>query len=147
MADRLTPILDAIAAKVTAAGFALGGTTLPVLKRKAAVRRQTLDPRAMITIAKSATAEDTTRRRVDLWQTAYVIDVIVNVPYSGPDDDIDEYATIRDSLVDLLKRPPLAGAPEVFDMDASPADWLRPLGETTDFDWFAVQVTAIVAHP
>lgn len=148
MSDRTTPILLALRTKVTAAGYTIGGVTLPVLLRKGAVRRQTLDPREMITICKSRTAEGTTRRRVGLWQTAYVFDVIVNAPYSGAehDDNVAEYTAIRDGLVDLLKKPPLPGAPDVFDMDAAPADWLQPFGEQTDYDWFAVTVTATVAH-
>lgn len=146
MSDRLTPVLDAMVTKIAALGFAVGGVALPVMKRKAAARRETMDPAAMVTVAKSATPEQTTRRRVGLWQTAYVIDVIVHSPYSGPDDDLSAYSTIRDTLVDALKKPPLPGAPDVFDMDAAPADWLRPSGEQNEYDWQSLQVTATVAH-
>src|SRR6185503_5518771 len=105
-------------------------------------------PARMITVSKSGTPEATTRRRVGLWQTAYVIDVVVHAPYEGPDDAARHgaYAEFRDRIVDAFKKPPLAGAPEVFDMDAQPADWLRPFGETTDYDWWACQITATVAH-
>jgi hypothetical protein len=146
VADRLSPVLAAVRTQVEALGLTLAGDALPVLLRRAAIRRQGLDPAAMVTVAKSAQPEQTTRRRFGLWATAYVIDVVVHAPYLGPDGDVSQYATMRDTIVDLLKRPPLAGAPEVFEMDAQGADWLRPEGQKTEYDWFACQVTATVAH-
>jgi hypothetical protein len=146
MSDRLTTILDAIVAKITARGFAINGVTLPVVKRKAPIHRQKMDPRAMITVSKSVIAELVTRRRFGLWQTAYNVDVTVVSPYTGPDNDIQEYSTIRDTIVDDFKRVPLAGAPEVFELDCGPTDWLRPLGETTEWDWQSLVITATVAH-
>lgn len=145
--DRLNPILNAVLTQTAALGLAVGGVTLPVLKRKAPTRRQKLDPRSMITVSKSDAPEQVTRRRFGLWQTAYQIDLTVVSPYTGPDDNIDEYALCRDRLVDAFKRPPLAGAPDVFEMNAAPADWLRPYGETTEWDWQSLQITATVAHP
>lgn len=147
MADRLTPVLDAIVTQIAALGLAVGGVTLPVLIRQAAVRRLGMDPPAMITVAKSATPEQTKRRRFGLWQTAYVIDVIVHGPHLPPETRTSDYSTIRDSIVDVLKKPPLAGAPDVFEMDAAPADWLRPWGEGgAQYDWQSLQITATVAH-
>jgi hypothetical protein len=146
MSDRLEPILAAITAELQALAFSIGGVTLPVMQRKASVSRQKLDPRAMIAVSKSATPEAVTRRRFGLWQTAYVIDVVVLSPFTGPDNGDDEYAVIRDSIVDAFKKPPLSGATDVFDLAAEPADWLRPYGESTEWDWQAVQVTATVAH-
>lgn len=146
MANRIRPILLAIRAQVEAQGFTLAGYALPVLIRKAPVRRQTMDPARAITVSKSRTPEQVTRRRFALHQTAYAVEVTLVSPYTGPEGDTSEQETIRDSIVDLFKGPPLAGAPEVFDLDAQPADWLTPLGETTEWDWQTVQVIATVAH-
>lgn len=146
MADRLQPILDAIVAATSAFGFAIGGTAFTVLKRKAAVRRETMDPPHMITVAKSARKEETSRRRVGLWQTTYYVDVVVHAPYDGPDGDQGAHSRIRDTLVDAFKKPPLAGAPEVFEMDAQANNWLQPSGETIEYDWWALEVAATVAH-
>ena len=71
MASRIDPVLAAVRQQVETLGFTLEGVALPVLIRRAAHRRQTLDPRAMITVAKSGTPEQTSRRRFGLWQTAY----------------------------------------------------------------------------
>lgn len=144
MSDRLTPILDACVSRIAALGLAVGGVTLPVLKRKAAVRRESLDPAAMITVAKSATPETVSRWTFASKRTDYKIDVIVHSPYLGPDDDQAPYATFRDTLADVFSRPPLPGADDVFDLRAEPADWLRPTGETTQYDWQSLAVTASV---
>lgn len=146
MANRIAAVLAAVRQQVEALGFTLDGVALPVLIRRAAHRRQTLDPRAMITVAKSGTPEQTTRRRFGLWQTAYLVDVVLHAPYLGPDGDTSAYATMRDGIVDRFKSVPLIGAPAVFELDCQPADWLRPTGESSEFDWFACQVTATVAH-
>lgn len=146
MSDRLTPVLEAVRAKAESLGFALGGVTLPVLLRRVAIRRQTLDAPAAITVARGAQPEQTTRRRFGLWQTAYQIDVVLHAPYLGPDGDTSQYSTMRDGLVDAFKSVPLAGAPDVFELDAQAADWLRPEGQQTEWDWWAVEVTATVAH-
>ena len=146
MSDRLTPILAAARAKIAALNPSVGGEALPVLVRRAAHRRQTMDPKRMITVAKSATPEQTTRRRFGLWQTEYVIDVVLHAPYAGPDDAADELLALRDRIVDSFKAVPLAGAPAVFEMDCQPADWMRPTGEASEWDWFACQITATVAH-
>lgn len=145
MSDRLTPILSAVRAKAESLGLPLGGVAAPVLVRKAATRRQTMDPPSMITVAKSQAAEQTTRRRWGLWQTAYVVDVVVHTPSLGPDADQSEAIRTRDTLVDALKKPPLPGAPDVFDMSAAAADWLKP-GDDSQWDWQGLQVTATVAH-
>lgn len=146
MSDRLTPILDAIVTQIEQRGFTIAGVVLPVVKRKAPVRRTKLDPAAMITVSKSDTPERVVVRAFGWWHTQYLIDVTVVSPYTGPDDNISEYATIRDSIVDDFKRPPLAGADDVFQLDCAPAAWLRPLGETTEWDWQSVQIAATVAH-
>ena len=145
MSDRLNPILAAVATKLEGLAFSIGGNVLPVMQRKASVSRKKLDPRVMITVSKSATPEAVSRRRFGLWATAYVIDVVVLSPFTGPDNGDDEYAVIRDSIVDAFKTVPL-GATDVFDLDAQPADWLRPYGEATEWDWQALQITARVAH-
>lgn len=153
-ANRLNPVLDAIVSRVASITPTLPGVegVLPVMKRKAAVRRSSMDPRAMVTVSKSSTPERVTRRRfvvegrAGAWQTAYRVDVIVHAPYRGPDADQPEHALLRDRIVDLFKAPPLANAEDVFEMDAQPADWLRPMGETTEYDWQSLQVTATVAH-
>lgn len=149
MANRIRPILLALKTRVEAAGFAVGGTTLPVLLRKAPVRRQQMDPARAITISKSRTPERVSRRTFRKHQTEYVIDVTVVSPATGPDGDTSEYEAIRDGLVDLLDRPPLPGAPDVFELDAQPASWLQPFAgaaQMSEWDWFSVQVTATVAH-
>jgi hypothetical protein len=145
MSDRLTPILNAARGKAESLGLMLGGVIAPVLIKKAAVRRQTMDPAAMITVAKSQTPEQVTRRRWGLWQTAYVLDLVVHVPAVGPDADQSEAIRVRDTLVDAFKKPPLPGAPDVFEMDARPADWLQAMPES-QWEWQALQVTATVAH-
>jgi hypothetical protein len=146
MSNRLTAILDAVVSAITGRGFTIGGTVLPVVLRKAPVRRTKLDPAAMITVAKSDVPERVVARAFGWWHTEYLIDVTVVSPYTGPDQSIDEYAAIRDTLVDDFKGPPLAGAPEVFQLGCAPAAWLRPLGETTEWDWQSVQIAATVAH-
>ena len=119
MPDRLTPILDAIVTKILSRNFIINAAGLSVVKRKAPIHRQKMDPKAMITVSKSAIPEVVTRRRFKLWQTAYSIDVTVVSPYTGPDNDIEEYASIRDTLVDDFKQVPLAGAPLVFELDCA----------------------------
>ena len=146
MASRIDPVLAAVRQQVETLGFTLEGVALPVLIRRAAHRRQTLDPRAMITVAKSGTPEQTSRRRFGLWQTAYQIDVVLHAPYLGPDGDTSTYSTMRDRIVDLFKSVPLIGAPAVFELDCQSADWLRPTGEQSEYDVWAAQVTATIAH-
>jgi len=141
--DRLAPILSAVVAKVSALGLSVGGVTLPVLARKAPVHRQKMDHDRMVTV--SAAEATTRRRRFGLWATSYAVDVVLLAPYTGADAD-PQYSAARDSIVDALKGLPLSGAPDVFDVDCQPADWLRPLGETSEWDWFACRVTASVAH-
>jgi hypothetical protein len=146
MADRLSPILAAVRTQVEALGLTLGGDVLPVLLRRATTLRQGLDPVKAITVAKSASPERLTRRRFGLWQTEYDVDVTIIAPYPGPDGDDSEHNAARDTIVDMFKRPPLPGAPGVFEMTCQPADWLRPTGEKSQMDWWAVVVTATVAH-
>src|SRR6478735_8328656 len=119
MSDRLAPVLNGIRMRVEALALVVDDVTLPVLEMQAVSRRQTLDPRSMITVAKSATPEQTTRRRFGLWQTAYKIDVVLHAPYTAPDDVLRSrlYSSMRDTIVDALKKPPLAGAPDVFELD------------------------------
>lgn len=144
MPNRLSPILEAVRTQTEALGLELEGEALPVLLRRAATRRTGLDPAAMITVAKSATPEQLSRRRFNAKRSDYRIDVVVHGPYLGPDGDTSAYATMRDAIVDLFSKPPLAGAPAVFELRAEPADWLRPEGSSTDFDWWCVQVVASV---
>ena len=144
MSDRITPILDAIVTKIQGLALAVGGVVLPVLKRKAAVHRDKLDPSAMITVAKSREAEDVRRWTFRELRTDYVVDVVIHSPHTGPDGNLSDYSRARDSLVDALSRPPLAGAPDVFDLRARPASWLQPYGEKTEWDWQALQVVASV---
>jgi hypothetical protein len=145
VSDRLTPILSAIRARVEGLGLTLAGVAAPVLIREAAVRRQTMDPASMITVAKSQTAEQTSRRRFGLWQTRYVVDVVIHTPAGEPDADQGEAARNRDTLVDAFKKPPLPGAPDVFDLGARAADWLKP-GDGSQWKWQAMQIEATVAH-
>ena len=144
MSNRVSTILAAVASEIAALRLAVGGVVLPVLVRKAAVRRDRLDPSAMITVAKSRELETVTRWTFSELRTDYVIDVVVHSPFAGPDAAIDDYATARDTLVDAFSRPPLAGAPLVFDLAARPAAWLQPYGEKSEYDWQAVQVIASV---
>lgn len=146
MSDRLEPVLAGVAAKVASLGLSVAGTALPVRRQKAPIRRQKLDPPAMITVCKSPAPDETSRRRFGLWQTTYAVAVTVAAPYNGADGPTAEYSAIRDAIVDALKAPPLPGAPAVFDLDAQPADWMRPTGETTEYDWLSVEVRATVAH-
>lgn len=149
MSNRIRPILLALKAKVEGLGLAVGGVPLPVLLRKAPVRRQQMDPAASITVSKSRTPEEVTRRRFGLWQTRHAFDVVVVSPATGPDADTGEYEAVRDSLVDALKAPPLPGAPDVFEADARPADWLQPFAEAgaeSLYDWQSLQYFATVAH-
>ena len=144
MSNRVSPILAAVVAKIQGLALAVGGVVLPVLVRKAAVRRDRFDPSAMITVAKSRELEDVTRFSFGELRTDYVIDVVIHSPFAGPDDGIDDYAAARDTLVDAFSRPPLVGAPLVFDLRARPAAWLQPYGEKSEYDWQAVQVIASV---
>lgn len=154
MSNRHRPILLALVSRVAGLGLQVGGVTLPVIARKAPVRRQQMDPPAMIAVSKSRTPEQVSRRRFGLWQTRYAFDVTVVSPFggpdaAGPDGDTTQYETIRDTLVDALKAKPLAGAPDVFDLDARPADWLQPFAEAgaeSQWDWQSLQVLATVAH-
>lgn len=153
MSDRVSPILAAIRAKVESLGFALDNVTLPVLIRREALRREELDPKSMITIGKDPAAEDVSRRRFGVRQTKYTFDVIVHSPYAGPDAAITPHSIIRDAIVDAFGAAPppgallLPGAPAVFELDARPADWLRPSGQRTEWDWHCCQVEATVSHP
>jgi hypothetical protein len=146
---RLAPILDAMVQRIITREYALPGEDpLPVLKRKAPIRRQQMDPRKAITVAKSSSPETVTRWTFATIRTDYLIDVTIVTPYTGPggfpDANLDDYALWRDDLVSLFSKPPLPGADGVFDLKATPATWLTPLGENSEWDWQAVQVTASI---
>jgi hypothetical protein len=147
VSDRLGPILEAVKTKAAGLGLVLGGAAAVVLVRKAAVRRQTMDPKHMITVSKSATPEAVSRWTFGKIRTDYRVDIVVHSPFAGPDADQTEFIAARDTLVDAFSRPPLPGADGVFDLRAEPADWLRPFGEETQWDWQALVVTASVVSP
>ena len=145
MSNRLGPIIDAVVSKIESLSLQLNGAVALVLARTAAIRRLDQDPPFMVTVAKSATPERTTRRRFGLWQTAYVIDVVVHSPYAGADDDLTEFLVARDTIVSAFLAPPLVPT-AVFEVDAQAADWLRPEGSQSEYNWQSLQITATMAH-
>lgn len=144
MADFLTPILDAIVAKITALQLMIAGEPVPVVKGKLLIKSGDLDRRFKIGVAKSPTPENNSRWTFRTNRIDYVIDVLMAAPYSGPYANLPEYTIWRDTILDVFSAPPLVGAPEVFDVTSRAGVFVGSAGESTEWDFQKVEVIASV---
>ena len=144
MSSDLDTILNALVDGVTALGFTLDDEAIPAYKGKLPTSREDLNPPVQFIISKSETPERMTRFSFTKKRTDYTIDITLIAPHTGPIANLIDHAYIRQTLLDAFDKPPLAGAPDVFEMRSNPKEFLDREAQSKEWDEQTIEVTTSI---
>lgn len=139
--------LDAIVTVIQGLALELNGLPVTVEKVKGHEHRDGRDAPVRITVAKTHGSERYTRwtfrdKRID-----FNVTVTIQSPTAGPKSDLATLAAWRQSIMDAFDKPPLPGAPNVFELTAVPLDFEGEPGQQKMWDLQGVEVLCSTTKP
>lgn len=140
----LDTILDAVISRVEGLSLTLNSEAIPVAKTKASAHRPDIDPDVRICVSKSEKPESYRRRTFKSKDVTYYVDVCLISPSSGPQANLPEYAQIRQTIMDAFDKPPLTGASDVYELDATAREYFDRQAQEALYDSQTVEVAATV---